>query len=55
MRSAPFHRDDILVLLLMTEFSILMQYPFFFLSPFLPATKFRINKAALVLPPPYAL
>jgi len=54
-RSFPFHRDGILVLLLMTEISSLMQYPFFFLSLFLPATKFRINKAALVLPPLYAL
>ena len=43
------------VLLLMTEISSLMQYPFFFLSPFLPATKLRINKAALLLLPLYAV
>jgi hypothetical protein len=57
MRSVPFHRDNTLVLLLMTETPSLMQYPSFFLSlsPFLPATKFWINKAALVLPPLYAL
>jgi hypothetical protein len=55
MPSGPFHRDNILVLLLMTETSSLMQYPFFFLAPFLSATKFRINKAAVVLPPLYAL
>jgi len=55
MRPVPFHRDETLVLLLMTEISSLMQYPFFFLSPFLLATKIRINKAALVLPPLYAL
>jgi hypothetical protein len=47
MPSAFFHYGDTLVLL-MAEISALMLYPFFFLSPFLPATKFWINTAALV-------
>jgi hypothetical protein len=55
MRSVPYRSGDTQVLLLMTEISSLMQYLSFFLSPFLPASKFRINKAALVLPPLYAV